>query len=108
MSDYNSFFAIIPQSILVLMAGALAHFLYRTLKFLLDKTYEEMITNHEKIMKKIEDMSVKLYAIERETYEIKTQLHSYVTVEKHYAYSKDVTKDITDVKEKMAKIESRI
>ena len=93
---------------MVIIVGSLAHFLYRTLKFLLDKTYEEMINNHEKVMKKIDDISSKMFSIERETYEIKTQLSSFVNVEKLHSYSRDVSKDISDVKEKMAKIESRI
>src|SRR5882672_6211644 len=93
--------SIIPPSIVLLIVSALAHFLYKTLKFLIERSYQEMIDNNDKIQQRLNLINEKLNIIERDSYEIRMQLNSYITIEKHFTTTKKINKDINNVKKRI-------
>lgn len=99
--------SIIPQTLIATIIGGLCTFLYKTLKLIAERTYEEMIEFNEQIKKKLDSVDEKLAIIERDTYEIKMQLNSFVTVEKHYNSTKAVNRDVSEMRERVARIEGR-
>ncbi len=105
--SFEQMLSVIPQAAMATIVAGLCTFLYKTLKYLIERTYNEMIENNHEINKKISTAIDKLNVIERDTYEIKMQLNSFVTVEKHYAYSKNVNRDVNEVRERVARIEGR-
>lgn len=105
---YDALISIIPQAAISTVIIGLCTFVYKTIKFLVERSYQEMIDNNEQVRKKLDEMNEKFSMVERDTYEIKMQLNSFVTVEKHYATTRSVTQDITEMREKVARIEGRV
>lgn len=104
---FEKMLAVIPQALIATILTGLLTFLYKTLKYLVERTYNEMNEQNLDVKKKLDSIVAKMELVERDTYEIKMQLNSFVTVEKHYAYSKGVNKDVSEMRERVARIEGR-
>lgn len=106
-SSAEAALSVLPPTVLVFITGAVIHFLYKSLKFLVEKTYQEMMDNHDEVKKALSNLKEHLIVIERDVYEIKMQLNSFVTIEKHYSTVKVVNNDVSDMRERVARLESR-
>lgn len=69
-SSVEQALSIIPHTILVLITTGIISFFYKTLKFLIEKTYQEVMDNHDELKKGLSNIKEHLVIIERDVYEI--------------------------------------
>lgn len=96
----------VPPALFVAIIGLLGGFLYKTLKFLVEKSYNEMHENHEETKKVLQSIRDELGRIKYDVTEVKSKLNGYVTVENHYSEVKVVNSDVAEVKERIARLET--
>ncbi len=96
----------VPPALFVAIISLLVGFLYKTLKFLIEKTYNEMHDNHDDIKKSLSAIRDDLSRIKYDVTEVKLKLSGYVTVENHYSQVKVVNSDVSEVKERVARLET--
>lgn len=106
--DFEHFIAIIPQTFLATVLMGVVTMLYKTIKHIAVKTYNEMVDNNAEVKQQLDSIINKLMSLEQESREVKIQVAQFVTLDRFYANAKNVKKEIYDVKEKIARIEERM
>lgn len=68
------------------------------MKHIVTSTYEEMLQSNADVKKSLEEIKNRVTAIERD---------NYVPTKEHYSVAKSVARDISELRERIARIEGR-
>jgi len=104
---FEQIISIVPTTLIATIVCGLCTFIYKTLKHLAERTYEEMIEHNEKINKRLDSIEQKQSMTERDSHETKIQLNNYVPAEKHYNSTRSIDRDMQELRERVARIEGR-
>lgn len=97
----------VPQAVLTSLLALLIGIVYRALKHIALTSYNEMVDHNSDIKKELESINVKVEDIDVKMMQLQTLLGTFVSSELHHADTKSISKDISEIKERVARIEGR-
>lgn len=103
VSHVEKLLSLVPLGVVASLIVLLVRFLYKTIKIIIEKTYDEMIRHNKKTEEMLSKIDVRLSIVERDTYEMRAQL----LVEKNLAQN-NIDKDLSEMRERVAKIEGMV
>lgn len=97
----------IPQAVLTSLLALLIGVVYRALKHIALTSYNEMVEHNSDIKKELESIKGGLEDVDVKVMQMQTLLGTFVSTELHHTDTKSISKDISEIKERIARIEGR-